>query len=329
MHLDSDLAVGEFVPPLGLRHRHLQSMLPGWALRARILSKSAAPLLQASTPELLECDGGVRLLGYYSGQTGPASGLAIFLHGWEGCADSSYVVSAGAALYEAGFDIFRLNFRDHGNTHALNVDLFHSCRIDEVVDAIRLIVARHPAPRSILVGHSLGGNFALRAATRSGLGLDRVIAICPVLKPHSTMQALEEGLWVYRHYFLRRWRRSLLAKASSFPERYDFGDLRRFPTLTATTDFFVKQYTEFQDLDSYLRGYSITGRVLSDLSVPARLIVSVDDPVIPVSDLPDLARHEALSITISERGGHCGFLDGYGLKSWLDQALVRALAPAR
>ena len=120
----------------------------------------------------------------------------ILLHGWEGSAEANYVVSVGGLLYDAGFDVFRLNFRDHGDTFALNRELFHSCRIDEVVGAVAAIAARHPAERTFLVGHSLGGNFALRAAARApaaGIDLTKVVAVCPVLRPQSTMRALEDG----------------------------------------------------------------------------------------------------------------------------------------
>ncbi len=186
-------------------------------------------MLAATRDEIVDCGAGVRLLGHFSPQRSATRGLVILLHGWEGSAAASYVLSAGGRLYEAGFDVFRLNFRDHGDTFALNRELFHSCRIDEVVGAVQRIIATHRAPRMFLVGHSLGGNFALRVAARApaaGIDLARVVAICPVLRPHSTMRALEEGLWVYREYFLRRWRRSLLAKAACFPELYDFGNLR-------------------------------------------------------------------------------------------------------
>lgn len=251
------------------------------------------------------------------------------LHGWEGCADSNYMLSAGSAAFALGFDVFRLNFRDHGGTHDLNEDLFHSCRIDEVVNAVGAVSERHAAKPVMLVGHSLGGNFALRTALRAeshGLKIDRVLAICPVLSPHSTMRALEDGLWVYRQYFLERWRRSLRAKAVSFPDRYDFGDLRRFPTLTATTEYFVNEYTSFPSLDSYLHGYSIVGAALEELSVPTRIILAADDPVIPVADLSELARSDALEVTVHERGGHCAFIDSYRLGSWLDAELDRELA---
>jgi uncharacterized protein len=321
-------AVGAFDPPIGLRDRHVQSLLGGWPWRQRGLRRRAAGLLAASRDEIVDCGAGVRLLGHYSAQPGRAKGLAILLHGWEGSAAASYVISAAGLLYAAGYAVFRLNFRDHGETFALNRDLFHSCRIDEVVGALAAVTARHPEDRTFVIGHSLGGNFALRAAARApdaGIAVTKVVAICPVLRPASTMRALEEGLWVYRHYFLRRWRRSLLAKAACFPELYDFGDLRRFSTLTATTEFFATRYARFPDLQSYLNGYAITGDALSRLTVPARLIAAADDPVIPIADLEDLARTPALSIDVLARGGHCAFLEDYGLRSWLDRAVLAEL----
>jgi predicted alpha/beta-fold hydrolase len=323
--------VRAFNPPVGLRHRHVQSLLAGWPLRHRWLRHRATALLAAAVDEIVDCGAGVRLLGHFSGHPDGSKGLAILLHGWEGSANASYVLSAGASLYEAGFDVFRLNFRDHGGTFALNRDLFHSCRIDEVVGAVARIAVRHAAPRVFLVGHSLGGNFALRVAARApaaGIGLNKVVAVCPVLRPASTMRALEEGLWVYREYFLRRWRRSLLAKAVCFPDLYDFGNLRQLPTLTATTEYFATRYASFPDLDSYLNGYAITGDVLASLSVPARLIAAADDPVIPVEDLANLAVTPALKIDVFPHGGHCAFLDDYRLRSWLDGAVVAELERA-
>jgi predicted alpha/beta-fold hydrolase len=324
-------AVPAFNPPRGLRHHHVQSLLAGWPWRQRWLRGRAVRVLAASRDEIVDCGAGVRLLGHFSAQTAEAKGLVVLLHGWEGSAEANYVVSVGGLLYEAGFSVFRLNFRDHGDTFALNTELFHSCRIDEVVGALAAITARHPAKRTFLVGHSLGGNFALRAAARApaaGIDLAKVVAVCPVLRPASTMRALEDGWWVYRHYFLRRWRRSLLTKAACFPELYDFGDLRRFPTLTATTEFFAVRYARFPDLDSYLNGYAITGDVLAGLTVPSRLIAAADDPVIPIGDLADVAVSPALTIDVFPHGGHCAFLEDYRLRSWVDRAVVAQIEAA-
>ena len=89
----------------------------------------------------------------------------MLFHGWEGSVESTYMLQTGSRLLAEGWDVFRLNFRDHGDSHDLNEALFHSCRIDEVVHALR----RHRASagrrdRWRSAGFSLGGNFALRAA---------------------------------------------------------------------------------------------------------------------------------------------------------------------
>lgn len=317
----------DFAAPRVLRHAHVQSLLGGWPLRGRIARRGAAALLAAAKPEILDC-GDARLLGFFSPCSGPRRGLVVLLHGWEGSSDSRYMLAAGALAHRRGYDVFRLNFRDHGATHAMNEGLFHSCRLDEVVRAVARVAERHPAPRTILIGYSLGGNFALRVAARTAdtrPALNRVIAVCPVLCPHSTMRALESGLWIYRRYFLRKWRRSLLEKAAAFPQLYQFGDLTRFRTLTATTEFFVQRYTEYGTLSRYLDGYSLIGDVLAGLEVPSRLIASSDDPVIPSADLGRIAKSPALTITLAPGGGHCGFIENLRLGSWLNRQLLAEL----
>ncbi|KLD70829.1 alpha/beta hydrolase, partial [Xanthomonas hyacinthi DSM 19077] len=65
---------------------------------------------------LVDVGQGDRLSGRYTAQaTGRESrGLAILFHGWEGSVDSTYVLQTGSRLLEDGWDVFRLNFRDHG-----------------------------------------------------------------------------------------------------------------------------------------------------------------------------------------------------------------------
>ena len=315
----------DFRPPAVLGNRHVQSMISQVPWRRSRIADRARQLLECAQQHVLDCGDGVRLQGFMSAGDGNQRGVVVLLHGWEGSANSSYILSAGSRLLAAGFSVFRLNLRDHGDTKSLNEGLFHSCRIDEVVGAVRAICEQTDSPFFALVGQSLGGNFALRVAARAhqaGFSLDRVIAICPVLRPHSTMQALDEGIWIYRRYFLARWRRSLEEKAAAFPHLYRFGDLSRFRTLTETTAFFVERYTEFATLDDYLSGYAITGDVLAGLQVPSRIILAADDPVIPIGDLDSLAPSNALEVTLAGRGGHCGFVDSAMGSTWIDREIL-------
>src|SRR3546814_20301453 len=66
------------------------------------------------------------------------------------------------AVDAAGYSVFRLNLRDHGGSHHLNRDFFHSARINEVLGTIKAVQAFDTATPLYVIGFSLGGNFALR-----------------------------------------------------------------------------------------------------------------------------------------------------------------------
>ncbi len=321
MNVSKAVQPADYPVPLGFSNPHVQSVLASNRARKQLMFRRAQRLIAASEQVDIILDDGVHLRGLYAPAPTRSRGLIIFIHGWEGSADSQYILSTARILHADGYEIFRLNLRDHGGTIHLNEELFHSCRIDEVVAAVRWLTLRYDAPRNFLAGFSLGGNFALRVAARApgaGIRLDRVIAVCPVLRPASTMLALERGAWIYRHYFLSKWRRSLCLKERTFPHLYQFGDLSRLTTLTRTTDYFVTHHTPFTSLDAYLNGYSIVDDALAHLEVPAKIILADDDPVIPIADASRLAASPLLEVRVARHGGHCGFLSGLGLGSWID-----------
>jgi predicted alpha/beta-fold hydrolase len=310
------------------RNADVQASLASSGVRRRRVEATAAALLAGSREEVVECGDGVRLQAWHTPPAGPSGRTVVLLHGWEGSARSVHVVSSAAALWAEGFRVIRVNMRDHGDTHHLNRGIFHSCRLPEMVDAVRWVRDRFPGDDLSLAGFSLGGNFALRIAVAAGadLRLRRVAAVCPVLDPAETMVALDRGSLIYRLYFLLKWRRSLERKAELFPDDYRFGSLRRFRSLTAMTDFFVTRYTEFPDLPTYLGGYAITGDRLAGLAVPANLLLADDDPVIPAASAARVAASAQLCIERSRFGGHCGFVQDLRLTTWLDDYLVATLA---
>jgi hypothetical protein len=320
--------VPDFAPPRLLRHAHVQASLASSGFRRERVERAAAALTAASSPVIIECRDGVRLQAFHTPPRGAPGRTVVLLHGWEGSARSVHVVSGAAALWGRGLRVVRVNMRDHGDTHHLNRGIFHSCRLDEMVDAVRWVRERFPGDELSVAGFSLGGNFALRIAAAAGaaLGLARVVAVCPVLDPAETMAALDRGSLIYRLYFLLKWRRSLERKAELFPDDYRFGSLKRFRSLAAMTEFFVTRYTEFPDLTSYLRGYAITGDRLAGLAVPARLLLADDDPVIPADTVAKVAASPALTVERSRFGGHCGFVQDFRLRTWLDDYLVATLA---
>jgi uncharacterized protein len=323
------LNMADFQPSPVFRNAHLQSVLASIPPRKTAVRSRSAGFRAHSEDVLVDCGAGVRLLGHVALAPGGGNGcMVVMIHGWEGSAESTYMLSVAPALLARGYSVFRLNLRDHGETHHLNQDLFHSCRLDEVVGAFAWIHANYQDKRLSAVGYSLGGNFALRVAAvapAAKLALDKVIAICPVLNPIQTMAALDSGWWVYRDYFIRRWRNSLLRKREAFPDQYDFGKLTQFANLTDMTEYFVLRYTDFPDLHSYLNGYALTGQRLAGLVVPSCMLLADDDPVIPVNGLEAMQASSALRVYRSLHGGHCGFLEGMRLTSYLDEFVLRQL----
>lgn len=327
------LTAADYRPPRWLRNPHLQSVLGSSAIRRRRGVHALARLGASNDEVIVDGGDGVRLQGFHSTLPGVATrGLAMLLHGWEGSADSSYMRMTAAQLLLRGFDVFRLNFRDHGDTHHLNEDLFHSNRLDEVVHAVADVARRFPSRPMVLAGYSLGGNFALRVALRAeaaGLPLRRVVAVCPLLDPHRTMDYIENGLQIYDWYFRRKWRSSLLRKRALFPERHGYDDAVLGQDMRGLMRWLAERHTGFDSLEAYFDGYSIAGDRLARLQVASDILMAQDDPVIPFDDFQHWHLPASAHLEIAAWGGHCGFIenascDGFA-ERWVADRLEAAL----
>ena len=326
----------DFTPRGILRNPHVQSVLASSAWRRWLFRARQREIVSRSVEHVLDCGDGVKLQGFHAAQTvrADARGLVVLLHGWEGSANSSYVLNTGERLLREGYDVVRLNFRDHGETHHLNREIFHSCRIDEVVGAVGAIARKFPTLPLYAMGYSLGGNFALRVALRAparGVPLVHALAVCPAVRPHAILESIERAPWFYDYYFMQKWRSSLRRKSALFPEAYEF-DKRFFKlSMRELTSELITRYTEFGSLDAYLDGYSIHGDRLSAMEVPATVLTSRDDPIIPFADFESLALPGCISLEVARHGGHCGFIRDWSLESYAEDWLVsklHAAAPA-
>ncbi|RZA10679.1 MAG: alpha/beta fold hydrolase, partial [Lysobacteraceae bacterium] len=256
-------------------------------------------------------------------------GLVLLLHGWEGSSESSYMRQTAAQMLDLGYAVFRLNFRDHGDSHHLNEGLFHSNRIEEVVRATCEVARRWPGLPLSAAGYSLGGNFALRLALRApaaGLALRRVAAVCPVLDPAGTMLQMEQGLPLYMRYFEHKWRRSLARKRELFPRVHGFGNEVLKLRMRALTEWMVLRHTDFATLDDYFDGYSVAGTRLEGLQVPTDVLMAADDPVVPVREFERIAEFPAVALELAAHGGHCGFIEGVSLDGYAERWITERLS---
>ncbi len=235
-----------FRPPVYLRNNMLQTFLgskrPGFFQNR--------PLVTAAKTVLLSTKKGIRLKGAFSlSESKKVRGLVMLLHGWEGSITSKYILSAGQRLMNCGFNVFRLNFRDHGGTHHLNDGLFYSTLLNEVYDALTQAARMIPKQPVFLCGFSLGGNFAIRIAARYAAyetcKLTRVVSISPVLDPDKATDRIDGNPWILR-YFLKKWRTSLIKKQTLYPDHYDFSDILKMDTLREMTARLLERHTRYR-----------------------------------------------------------------------------------
>lgn len=312
-----------FQPGPFFRNRAVQTYLASAGIRT--LGKNI--MNETAREVVIDTTDGIRLLGYHSKQKKKQKkGLVVLIHGWEGSFRSTYIQTTGRSLYSNGFDVFRLNLRDHGPSHHLNQGIFYAVLLDEVFDAVKRIADLADSGPMFLAGFSLGGNFALRIARQCSTypikNLAHVMAISPVLDPGKATERIDATPLI-RQYFLKKWRRSLKIKQNLFPDLYNFTDISSVSSIGKMTDLLLERYSDYSSTKDYFNDYAVRKGALEHLSVPSTIITSKDDPIIPVEDFHDLRLNGTTNLIIWPYGGHNGFLEGLRMKGWYENLMVQ------
>ncbi|MFU8803532.1 MAG: alpha/beta fold hydrolase [Bradymonadaceae bacterium] len=281
----------------------------GWTilptLRHEIMGRSA-PESETWKKELLDAQvGPVTLSGLYRREPG-AKELVVVLHGLGGDVARSYCVGAARAAHEAGFSCLRLAMRgaDEGGT-----DIHHAGLTSDVGEILGdAAFARYE--RIYLVGYSLGGHVALRAAIDEvEARLVAVAAICPPLDLAASQAAIDRaGRGVYRRHVINALKRHYvrIARAGLMPTPVErilqVRTLREWDALTVVPRF------GFADVDAYYRRESVASHI-EKLNIPALIVASKHDPMVPMRTLQGTLSRATGDVDVRwvRRGGHVFF----------------------
>ena len=278
--------------------------------------------------QILDVGNGVRLQGFYSRQEKPTQGLIILLHGWEGSEKSAYLASSARFFYDAGYDIFRLNLRDHGDSHHLNEGLFFGTLLEESFNGVQVIADQHSEVSIFLMGFSMGANFAIRIAHRCLeypiSNLKHVVCVNPPLDPKEATLRIDK-VPLMRKYFMGKWRRSLTKNQQLYPDVYDFSEALAKETCWEMSEVLMKQYSDYRDLETYFGEYTLKEGYLDKIQVPLTIITSEDDPIILVDDFKKAKISDAIELAIEPYGGHCGYIQNLRLNAWYWQFIFDRL----
>lgn len=255
----------------------------------------------------------------------------LVLHGLEGSSSAHYMLGVADKALRAGFNAVLLNQRNCGGTEHLGPGLYHSGLVEDAAFVIREIGRTDGIADVVVAGYSLGGNLALRlAGTESPATLPALRGVCavsPVLELESCVRALERRAnFVYQWNFVRNLKNRMRRKAVCFPEQFDLRRLGAIRTVRQFDAAYTAPSFGFASAEDYYHRAAAL-RVVDRIEVPALIITAADDPFVPVDSFrhPSLAANPHVTVTITEHGGHCGFLadaSGDGDGYWAEQQIV-------
>jgi predicted alpha/beta-fold hydrolase len=261
--------------------------------------------------------------------------VVLLLHGLEGSARRGYAIETYRELDARGVRAVGLNFRSCSGETNRTARFYHSGETSDMALVAALLRSRYPDEHIGAIGFSLGGNALLKflgeSATAGERPFDAAVAISVPYDLGAGARALDNTRM--GRFYTRIFVKSLLAKAEAKRDMLDgICDLDQIRAARSFYDFdnaATAPLHGFADADDYYARSSARGYV-AHIRVPTLLLHSADDPFLPVSAIPvDVIRANPwLSLTLTNAGGHVGFIEGtpWRPRFWAEAEGARFLA---
>ncbi len=248
--------------------------------------------------------GRVRLSGWLDQAS--AERVVVVIHGLGGSADSGYAAEMVDFALAAGFSTLRFSLRGADRS---GEDYFHA----GLTDDLHAVLAS-PELASFqdisVIGFSLGGHLALRAATESQLDsrVRAVVAISAPLELAACCQVIDlPSRWLYRRYMLTNLLEIYAEVAKKREVPIPVECLRKVRHFREFDDQVVAPRFGFDSAEDYYARASV-GPQLGDLRIPALYVGSVSDPMVPPRCVePYIDASALLDVRWARSGGHVAF----------------------
>ena len=307
-----------FRPAWWLPGPHLQTLWPTFFRRRPVLSLERRRL---ETP-----DGDFLDLALGGRPEGP---LVLLLHGLEGSLESHYAGNLLAALNRAGRRTAFLHFRGCSGEPNRLPRSYHSGETGDLQFVVQWL-AENLAPVDAVIGFSLGGNVLLKWLAERGEAapVRRAVAVSVPFRLADADRRLRRGLSrLYLRHLLGRLRRSYREKFARLPSPLDV-DVDRLRTFHDFDDQVTAPLHGFAGADDYYARASCR-QYLKRIRVPTLILHARDDPFMFPDTVPgETELPPAVTLELSEHGGHVGFVSGpwpWQAEYWLERRIVEWL----
>ena len=248
--------------------------------------------------------GSLRLTGRMHRSPG-ARAVLVIVHGLGGSAESGYAKRFARVAARNGISALRLNLR---GADRLGGDYPHAGQTDDLRAAIAS-PALSELEEVFVVGVSLGGHAVLAFATEVVDARVRRVAAISAPLDLAACQRHVDARPVYRRYLLSGLKDvyTQVARTRSVP--VPAAEARRLSTIRAWDDAIVAPRYGFADAGDYYARTSVAPR-LASVRVPALIVNSAFDPLVPAEDADGVAGIERRLV---RGGGHVAFRPGLDL----------------
>ena len=315
-----------------LKNRHLQTIYPSLPL-----SRGPRPPLARETLDLP--DGDITVVDWLATPEAKRSGapLLVILHGLESSAESNYARQLLDTAAGRGWNAAVLHFRDCGDYRNRLPRRYHAGETSDLRFFLNQLRGQADSGPILTVGYSLGGNVLLKYLGEDGASapVAAAVAVCVPLSLQKCADALTSGFSkVYQKHLLKRMKRAVQTKFDPHTAAFDWARAMSAETFAEFDDAVTAPLHGFKGKDEYYSKCSSL-HFLKSVDRPTLIINSRDDPFMSPDMLPgEDALSESITLEVSERGGHVGFVAGgspwkptYYLPgriiSFLEQQLVR------
>lgn len=316
--------ISTFVPCVGLKNAHLQTIYPALFRKQDSLELSKE-IFELYDGDFVEC----HWCGKDEASTKP---IVILFHGLEGSSSSSYIRGMMKKLFLNGYVSVVMHFRGCSGVQNRLPKCYHSGETEDAKAWISHLRDRYPDTKLFAIGYSLGGNMLLKllAEYADNKVLEKAVSVSAPMDLEACAVRLNTGVSkLYQKHLMRFLKNSLL-------EKYQQHDMKKYIGIDEEGVKKLKTFWEFDDVyTAPIHGmktaknyYKICSAkpYLKKIQTPTLIINAKDDPFMLPRVLPT---KEELSSTIvlevPEHGGHVGFVGGTLAKPtfWLEDRVIR------
>jgi predicted alpha/beta-fold hydrolase len=243
----------------------------------------------------------------------------------EGDASRHYVTGMANLFVQQGFDALGWNCRSCSGEINRLPRFYHHGDAGDLRTVIEHAITGKQYQRIVLVGFSMGGSLTLRVLSENPAWVPAevkgaVAFSVPCDLYSGVLQLMKPGNQFYTQRFLRKLGKKIKIKSVRFPTIINDHQYHRISNFIEFDNRYTAPLHGYADAIDFYRKASVKP-LLHQLQIPALLVQAANDPFLaPECFCEELAKdHAYLHLEITERGGHCGFLQAGSVHTWAEK----------